>query len=158
MLNVNKSGYLDKPLSLDYIDFSRVNTLRTVFTGVHAILGYYSLAWRGMRGGDGYGTYVIFDYFAHNFIEKKETIWNSFSKACEEFVKNYGTRYGLKPAIAFLRGYDKNGVYHDTSTETFERTYNKPIYLEGSLELFIMYEEYGNPSYSTDSNNIKIGM
>ena len=157
-LNVNKSGYLDKPLSLDYIDFSRVNTLRTVFTGVHAILGYYSLAWQGRRGGDGYGTDAIPNEFAINFIERKETIWNAFSKACEEFVKNYGTRYGLKPAIAFLRGYDKNGVYHDTSTETFERTYNKPIYLEGSLELFIMYEEYGNPSYSTDSNNIKIGM
>ena len=153
-LNVNKSNELSKPLSLEYIDFFRVNALRTVFTGVHAILGYYSLAWQGMRPGDGFSTDAIPRFFAENFIEKKETIWNAFSKACEKFVSNYGTRYGLKPAIAFLRGYDKNGVYHDTSTETFERTYNKPIYVNGSLELFIMYEEYGVPSYSGSTINI----
>ena len=155
-LNVNKSNALNKPLSLEYIDFFRVNALRTVFTGVHAILGYYSLAWQGMRAGDGYSTDAIFESFAENFIEKKETIWNAFSKACEKFVSNYGTRYGLKPAIAFLRGYDKNGVYHDTSTETFERTYNKPVYVNGSLEMFIMYEEYGVPLYSGNTINIGI--
>ena len=148
-LNVNNSEDLDEPLSLDYIDFSRVNTLRTVFTGVHAILGFYSLAWKGSikKNGNIWGTEILYERFATNFIEKKETIWNAFSKACGYFVDVFGDRKGLKPAIAFLRGYDKNGVYHDTSTETFERTYNKPIYVEGSLELYIMYEEYGEPKY-----------
>lgn len=148
-LNVNKSNRLSKPLSIENIDFTKVDQLRSVFSGVHAILGFYSDGKQGtLHINNKYvDTRWLYQYFVENFIEKKETVWNSFSKACARIVNDFENTIGLQPAIAFLRGYDKNGVYHDTSTETFDRTYNKPIQIDGSIELFIMYEKYGIPTY-----------
>ena len=148
-LNVNKSDRLHLPLSMENIDLTKVNQLRSVFSGVHAILGFYSDDHQGaLYLPDKHPrSEYFYSYFVENFIEKKETIWNSFSMASAQIVDDFENRFGLKPAIAFLRGYDKNGVYHDTSTETFDRTFNKPIQIEGSIELFVMYEEYGIPSY-----------
>ncbi len=42
VLNVNKTAFLSQPLSTETIDFSKVDKLRKVFNGVHAILGNYA--------------------------------------------------------------------------------------------------------------------
>ena len=159
-LNVNKSNMLSEPLTLESVDLSRVDTLRTVFRGVHAILGYYAKSW-AMEFPIPYfneiiATENVYKFFAKNFITFNETIWESFFMAnmsmyyqFAEVLHHYGLDgpAGLKPAIAFLRGYDGNGVYHDTSLERFNHTYNQPIQIEGTLELFIMYYELGEPHY-----------
>lgn len=160
-LNVNKSNMLSYPLTLESVDLSRVDTLRTVFHGVHAILGYYALTWAREFPIPYYNEIIatenLYKFFAKNFISYNETIWDSFVMAnmsvyyqFVEVLSDYGLDgpAGLKPAIAFLRGYDENGVYHDTSLELFNHTYNQPININGSLELFIMYYELGEPLYS----------
>jgi hypothetical protein len=151
-LNVNQTDKLAYPLSLESIDYSKVNKLRSVFHGAHAILGYYALGWQSvnLRGSED-----IYRYFVQYFIDDGESIWDAYNYAnaslyrdFEEYYSYYGmVPYGLKPAIAFLRGFDENGVYHDTSNERFDYTYNRPIEITGSLEMFIMYNEYGTPIY-----------
>ena len=148
-LNVNKSNKINLPLTVESVDFQKVNKLRSVFSGVHAILGYYSDGWQYEASihSKWVRTDRLFRYFVENFIENGETVWNAFNMAGAQLVADFEYVRGLKPAIAFLRGYDKNGIYHDTSTETFDRTYNKPILIDGTLELFVMYAEYGTPTY-----------
>lgn len=158
VLNVNKGGMLHLPLSATTVDYAKVDTLRTAFYGVHAMLGYYSLSWEDSipSGGSVYGSENLYRYFAANFIEDNETIWDSFNMAnaniYNEFDEYYWTyegrhKSGLKPAIAFLRGYDENGYYHDTSIERFNYTFNQPIHITGTLELYVMYDEYGTPAF-----------
>jgi len=157
-LNVNKSNRINLPLTIENIDFSRVDRLRSVFSGVHAILGFYSDGWQGSDwiGGNYVVSDALYGFFVENFIERGESIWNSFSMTGAEIVDVFNNIRGLQPAIAFLRGYDKNGIYHDTSMETFDRTYNKPIPIDGTLELFVMYETYGTPTYH--SSSIHVGL
>lgn len=153
-LNVNKSDKLSYPLTVETIDFSKVNKLREVFIGVHALLGFYSKSWEDYRfdawtGSWAYSEY-LYAYFAKYFIDDGETIWDSFNMASADIVDDFShfpNGKGLKPAIAFLRGFDENGRYHDTSTERFEYTFNQPIQINGSLEMFVMYDEHGIPEF-----------
>ena len=161
-LNVNKDDRLEYPLSADIVDLSKVDKLREAFVGVHAILGFYSLSWEDFRlsYANGYSEVAseyLYWYFTKYFIEDGETIWDSFNMASADIVddfSSYPRAKGLKPAIAFLRGYDKKGRYHDTSTERFDHTFEQPIKIEGSLELFVMYDEHGDPEYYGDSEII----
>lgn len=153
-LNVNKSDKLEYPLTVGTVDFSKVDKLREVFVGVHAILGFYSLSWEDYRYR--LSTPQVFarsedlyKYFTKYFIEDDETIWDSFNMASADIVRDFSSfnGKGLKPAIAFLRGHDKEGRYHDTSQERFNHTFNQPIQINGDLELFVMYDEHGDPEY-----------
>ena len=158
VLNVNKDDMLHLPLTATTVDFAKVDTLRTAFYGVHAMLGYYSLSWEDSipAGGGFYGTENLYNFFATNFIEDNETIWDAFNMANAILYNVFDFYYmatvdehadGLKPAIAFLRGYDENGYYHDTSIERFNYTFNQPIQITGTLELYVMYDEYGTPEF-----------
>jgi hypothetical protein len=158
VLNVNKDNMLHLPLSSTSIDVAKVDTLRTAFHGVHAMLGYYSLSWEDSIPfvGGVYGSENLYKYFAEYFIEDNETIWDSFNMANDYLYNVFDAYYlianndhqmGLKPAIAFLRGYDENGYYHDTSIERFNYTFNQPIHITGTLELYVMYDEYGTPAF-----------
>ena len=155
VLNVNKSDRLGSPLNAENVDLDKVDKLRTVFRGVHAILGFYSLSFEDYKYSTKTGRFFqsewLYDYFTQFFIEEGESIWDSFSMASAYVVYDYsffGNR-GLKPAIAFLRGYDEKGNFHDTSMETFEHTFNQPIEITNTLELFVKYAEYGNPSFDS---------
>jgi hypothetical protein len=142
VLNVNKDGMLDRELNVNTIDYSKVQKLISVFAGVHAILGYYSISF------DGYDN--VYSYFSKYFIEDGYTLWDSFSMANDKvYREKRAVSYarGIKPAIAFLRGTDEKGVYHDTSAEFFALTYNQPIKISGNIEMLIMYKEYGTPIY-----------
>ena len=158
VLNVNKANMLHLPLSATTVDLVKVDTLRTAFYGVHAMLGYYSLSWEDSipSGGGFYGSENLYSFFSTNFIEDNETIWDSFNMANASLYNVFDFYYmvtynvhemGLKPAIAFLRGYDENGYYHDTSIERFNYTFNQPIQITGTLELYVMYDEYGTPEF-----------
>lgn len=156
VLNVNKDEQLEYPLNAKTVDFAKVDRLRSVFRGVHAILGFYSLSWEDRKsvydinGYHDYQTAYLYDDFTRFFIEDGETVWDSFciaSAMTVNFFSPFNNNKGLKPAIAFLRGYDKNGNFHDTSTERFEHTYNRPIEIDGTLELFVKYAEYGVPKF-----------
>ncbi len=155
-LNVNKDGKLEKPLTAETVDLSKVGKLISVFKGVHAILGFYSLSWEDYKYADFvYASENLYDYFTKYFIEEGETIWDSFNMANADLVNDFtrfGRHTGLKPAIAFLRGFDENGIYHDTSMERFDHTFNRPIKINGSLEFFVMYDVHGEPEfYSPDT-------
>ncbi len=158
VLNVNKYNMRHLPLSATTVDLAKVDTLRTAFYGVHAMLGYYSISWESSipSGGGVYGSENLYSFFATNFIEDNETIWDSFNMANASLYNIFDFYYmvtynehkkGLKPAIAFLRGYDENGYYHDTSIERFNYTFDQPIQITGTLELYIMYDEYGIPDF-----------
>lgn len=158
VLNVNKYNMRHLPLSATTVDFAKVDTLRTAFYGVHAMLGFYAKSWEYdfWSGGIHHGTENLYSFFATNFIEDNETIWDSFNMANASLYNEFDAYYlatfsehiyGIKPAIAFLRGYDENGYYHDTSIERFNYTFDQPIQITGTLELYIMYDEYGTPVF-----------
>ncbi|MCQ2966900.1 MAG: hypothetical protein MJ250_09240 [Alphaproteobacteria bacterium] len=164
-LNVNKEKFLDKPLTTETIDFSKVDELRKVFNGVHAVLGNYAKGRQYYNTtGDSeddleliknnhkdasilLGAAGMYEFFAKYFIEEGRTIWDAYRLTVENMYKKFFSNSGFKPAIAFLRGYDKNGEYHDTSVETFEHVYKAPLKPEAGLELFVMYETYGKPKF-----------
>jgi hypothetical protein len=149
VLNVNQSDKLHLPLTVETIDFSKVDKLRSAFAGVHSILGFYAYSWdfAYWEAGQYKATEDLYEYFVYYFIEDGETIWNSFDMANADFVFEINYYYGMKPAIAFLRGYDADNNYHDTSMERFDYTFNEPIPINGTLELYVMYSEYGSPEY-----------
>ncbi|MDY6329946.1 MAG: hypothetical protein SPL52_00420 [Fibrobacter sp.] len=158
VLNVNKYNKKHLPISVDNVDLNKVDALRTAFYGVHAMLGFYSLSWEYAFWSNGqlHGSENLYKYFSTYFIEDGETIWDSFDMANASLYNEFDTYYlatfnehilGLKPAVAFLRGYDSNGYYHDTSAERFDYTFNQPIQITGTLELFVMYDEYGTPEF-----------
>ena len=152
-LNINKEGRLHRTLSDDDVDISKYYKIKDVFAGAHAILGFYSLSWEDAYGNPVQGKWVrsedLWDYFTKYFIEDGETIWASFSMASADVVDDFRTvnRKGLAPAIAFLRGYDNQGRYHDTSMERFDHTFNQPISMDGNMQFFLMYVEHGEPDY-----------
>lgn len=166
VLNVNQDNMLHLPLSATTIDFTKVNKILSVFRGVHAILGFYSLSWEKAFVDSGTGTVILgsenlYKYFVKYFIEDGETIWDAFNDANEDLYNEFDYMYmllygdhveGLKPAIAFLGGYDANGLHHNTSIETFDSTFNQPISIpippfSGSLQMGIMSNEHGSPEY-----------
>lgn len=158
-LNINKEGRLHRTLSDDDVDISKYYKIKDVFAGVHAILGFYSNAWEDqqhMVTGTGIasgGLWVysedLYDYFTKYFIEDGETIWASFSMASADVVDEFRpfNGKGLAPAIAFIRGYDNQGRYHDTSMERFDHTFNQPISIDENMQFFLMYVEHGDPDY-----------
>lgn len=156
-LNVNFDGQLDLPLTAETVDLSKVDKLREVFGGVHAVLGFYSTTWEDYRvyyslyGNPVRETENMYFYFANYFIDEEETIWDSFNLASADIVDDFSIfdNRGLMPAIAFLRGYDADGRYHDTSMERFNHTFNQPIQINGTLELFVMYDIHGEPEFDT---------
>lgn len=158
VLNVNKTDQLSGALNAENVDLNKVDKLRTAFSGVHAILGFYSKSWElRYHGWDydnemwvEYRTEDFYKFFTKYFIDDEETVWDSFSMASADVVYEFAPftgNKGLKPAIAFLRGYDQNGNFHDTSIERFDYTYNRPIMVSDAMELYIMYAEYGNPIF-----------
>ena len=153
VLNINKSNKLEYPLSNSVVDITKFNKLKEVFGGVHAILGFSSLSWEKYRmNSEGYfaKSETLYNYFTEKFIDYDETIWDAFSLASGEIVRDFSifpNPQGLTPAIAFLRGYDANGRYHDTSKERFNHTFNQPIQINGSLEMYVKYDEYGDAEY-----------
>ena len=149
VLNVNQSDKLSWPLTVDAIDSSKFNMLRSVFAGVHALLGFYSISWEDSFWDNGQfkATEDLYRYFVYYFIEDNQNIWNSFNMANADFAADFYYNLGLKPAIAFLSGFDENDYFHDTSGEMFTFTCNQPIPITGTLELYIMYNEYGSPVY-----------
>lgn len=166
VLNVNQDNMLHLPLTLTTVDISRFNKILSVFRGVHAILGFYSLSWEDVVFESGSGTVILgsedlYRYFVKYFIEDGENIWDAFNEANEDlynefdyvYMMQYGNHAdGLSPAMFFLDGYDANGLYHNTSTETFDNTFNQPILIPvppftGSLQLGLMRYEHGSPEY-----------
>lgn len=149
VLNVNQSDKLSLPLTVQTIDFSKVDKLRSSFAGVHALLSFYSNSWEKQLeiAGQMHYSEDLYKYFVYYFIEEGETIWDSFDMANSDLVVAFNYYRGLKPAIAFLMGNDADNNYHDTSIERFDYTFNQPILINGTLELYVMYSEYGTPSY-----------
>lgn len=149
VLNVNQTDKLHLPLTVGTVDFSKVDKLRSAFAGIHAILGFYSLSWEASFWDDDQykATEDLYKYFVYYFIEENENVWNSFDMANADLVVEFYYDFGLKPAIAFLSGFDENNIFHDTSGELFSFTYNQPIPITGTLELYVMYSEYGSPEY-----------
>lgn len=149
VLNVNQYDKRHLPLTIETIDFSKVDKLRSAFAGVHALLSFYSNSWEKQLeiAGQTHYSEDLYKYFVYYFIEEGETIWDSFDMANSDLVVAFNYYRGLKPAIAFLKGYDADNNYHDTSMERFDYTFNQPILINGTLELYVMYSEYGTPSY-----------
>jgi len=166
-LNVNKLEHIGESISdPNNINSAKLNNLKGLFNGVHAILGHYAKTFQWMARKSWFSTAYWrtedkFDYFAQNFITEGMGIWDAYSSAMRKMYNNFeahrstGTTNkikGLRPAIAYFKKTFPNGSVLDMSQETFASTYDAPIYpTAGSTStILIKTLTLGNPQYYID--------
>lgn len=126
------------------------------FAGVHSILGYSSLSWsyyRSYRCGFLYlSTCYNYSYFterdfATNWIKGKQKIWDAYMNAVYKWIYKDGG-YGVEPKIVYRYGY-VDGKFFDPWEETFENSYQKPVFKNSGEYVGIgsRWCTMGTPSY-----------
>lgn len=129
------------------------------FNGIHSILGYSSSfhpyenetykvkcgLFNLFKCSRTRHSYYVQRDFAENWIEDKQSIWDSYKNAVYRWMVQ-DRNYGIEPVIVFLFG-SVDGKDFDSSNETFEKSYQKPLYRNSNLKLAYKWCTFGTPEY-----------